>query len=409
MSPGRRRPDVSSPEPHVTEAVAFDESPPLRELAGRADRRAQVKPRLVPERGTFARDTGFTGDGAVQSKQGADPVIFPLQSFEGLRSQDNSNVFGGRVNPPAPVGDVSRRQSGCPAAERGRPHRSRTLGDVQAAGVVLAGGRSSRMGTAKAALPWHGSTLLRRSVGVVARGADGPVVVVRAPGQSLPELPDDVRVCDDPQEGFGPLQGLAVGLHALADSAEVAFCCSTDLPFLHTAFVARVVEAMDDEHDVVLPMARGFRQPLAAAYRPALAGEIDAMLAAGLRKPAHLFDRCRVLRLDDDDLLADHRLAAADPALDSVAGVNDPADYDQAHARPVPEVSIERYGVLARNGHRGARTVRATTIAEAARACGLAFDRHVVAAVNGDRVTRDGATPLVAGDAVTFVSADAGG
>jgi len=48
---------------------------------------------------------------------------------------------------------------------------------------VLAGGRSSRMGTPKAALEWHGSTLLRRTVGIVARATGGPVVVVRAAGQ----------------------------------------------------------------------------------------------------------------------------------------------------------------------------------------------------------------------------------
>ena len=34
--------------------------------------------------------------------------------------------------------------------------------------MVLAGGRSSRMGTPKAALEWHGSTLLRRTVGILA-------------------------------------------------------------------------------------------------------------------------------------------------------------------------------------------------------------------------------------------------
>src|SRR5215213_7709623 len=63
---------------------------------------------------------------------------------------------------------------------------------AEAAGIVLAGGRSSRMGTPKAALEWHGSTLLRRVVGVVARSVDGPVVVVRAPGQQLPALPGGV-------------------------------------------------------------------------------------------------------------------------------------------------------------------------------------------------------------------------
>lgn len=265
------------------------------------------------------------------------------------------------------------------------------------------------MGTSKAALPWHGSTLLRRTVGIVARGVSGPVVVVRAPDQPLPDLPGDVDVRDDEHEGLGPMQGLAVGLHSLVGVADVAFCCSTDLPFLHTAFVQRVVGAMDDAHDVVLPMAHGHRQPLAAAYRPALVTEIDALLAEGRLKPAFLFDRCRVLRLDDEALVADRRLAALDPSLDSVLNVNEPADYEQAHARPVPEVRVECFGTLARNGRRGARTVRAATLGAAALAADVEFDRHVVAAVNGDRVTRDAATPLVFGDAVTFVSADAGG
>ena len=56
---------------------------------------------------------------------------------------------------------------------------------------------------------------------------------------------------------------------------------------------------------------------------------------------------------------------------------------------------------------RGPRTVRAATVDEAAGAVGLAFDRHVTAALNGDRNTRDGSTPLAAGDTVFFLSADA--
>ncbi len=268
------------------------------------------------------------------------------------------------------------------------------------------------MGTSKAALAWHGSTLLRRTVGVVARGTSGPVVVVRAPGQELPDLPDDVRVCDDPREGLGPMQGLAAGLRVVAgsaDSADVAFCCSTDMPFLHPAFVRRVVASMDDRYDVVLPMAGGYRQPLAAAYRPGVVTELEALLAEGRLKPAFLFDRVRVLRLDDEALLGDRALSSADPLLDSVLNVNDREDYERARTRPAPEVRVERFGVLAANGHRGPRTIRAATIAGAAEATGLALDRHVVAAVNGDRVTRDGTQPLVGGDTVTFVSADAGG
>src|ERR1700686_3689093 len=95
------------------------------------------------------------------------------------------------------------------------------------AGVVLVGGRSSRMGTPKAALEWHGSTLLRRAAGIVARVTGGPVVVVRARGQGLPSLPGDTIVVDDPREGKGPVQGIAAGLSALAGQADAAFVTST--------------------------------------------------------------------------------------------------------------------------------------------------------------------------------------
>ena len=50
-----------------------------------------------------------------------------------------------------------------------------------AAGVVLAGGRSTRMGTPKACLEWHGSTLLYRTAALLRRTVTGPVVVVLGP------------------------------------------------------------------------------------------------------------------------------------------------------------------------------------------------------------------------------------
>ena len=276
------------------------------------------------------------------------------------------------------------------------------------AGIVLAGGRSSRMGTPKAALEWHGSTLLRRTVGILARVADGPVVVVRAPGQSLPGLPAAIGVVDDPREGLGPVQGLAAGLAAVAGQAEVAFVCSTDLPFLHPAFARRVLRAAADGADVGLPVARGYPQPLAAAYRTALAPVAERLVREQRLRPAFLFDECAVTRLDEAALRADPILAALDPDLDSVLNVNERADYEAARARPAPEVTIQRFGALA-DGHRGPELVRAATVGGAAATAGLALDGHVVAALNGDQITRDGEVPLAAGDTVFFLAADAGG
>jgi molybdenum cofactor guanylyltransferase len=241
------------------------------------------------------------------------------------------------------------------------------------------------MGTPKAALEWHGSTLLRRTAGILARVTGGPVIVVRAAGQDLPALPPDVEVVDDSREGKGPVQGIAAGLAALAGRADLAFISSTDMPFLHPAFVRRVLRAVEDGADVGLPIARGYPQPLAAAYRTTLAPVAERLVAAERLRPAFLFDECKVDRLDESALRADPVLAALDP-----------------------EVTIQRFGALA-DGHRGPQPVRAATVAEAAAAAGIAFDGHVTAALNGDQLTRDGETPLAAGDTVFFLSADAGG
>jgi molybdopterin-guanine dinucleotide biosynthesis protein A len=264
------------------------------------------------------------------------------------------------------------------------------------------------MGTPKAALEWHGSTLLRRTTGILGRVTDGPVLVVRAPGQELPPLPPQVEVVEDPAEGLGPVQGLAAGLAALTGRADIAFVSSTDMPFLHPAFVRRVLGAAAGGADVGLPLARGYPHPLAAAYRVTLAPVAARLVEQQRLRPAFLFEQCQVARLDEAALRADPVLAALDPGLDSVVNVNEPADYAEARARPAPEVTVQRFGVLA-DGQHGPHPVRAATVAGAAAATGLLLDQHVVAALNGEQITRDGEMPLAAGDTVFFLSAEAGG
>jgi molybdopterin-guanine dinucleotide biosynthesis protein A len=266
------------------------------------------------------------------------------------------------------------------------------------------------MGTPKAALEWHGSTLLARTVGIVARATNGPVVVVRAPGQDLPELPAGTLVADDPHEGKGPVQGIAAGLAALTGRADVAFVSSTDMPFLHPSFVRRVLRALAESAgaDVALPEARGHKQPLAAGYRVWLAGAAERLVIQDRLRPAFLFEECRVEMLDDAALKQDPVLAALDPDLDSVLNVNTPEDYAVARARPAPEVTVQLCGTLTTCGNAsGPRVVRAATVGAAAAAVAVVFDRRVTAALNGDQIIHDRAIPLAAGDTLVL-SADEG-
>ncbi|MEA2154024.1 MAG: molybdenum cofactor guanylyltransferase [Solirubrobacteraceae bacterium] len=265
------------------------------------------------------------------------------------------------------------------------------------AAIVLAGGRSTRMGTPKGALEWHGSTLLRHATGIVARVVDGPVVVVRAAGQELPALAAGVEVAQDAREGRGPLEAIAAGLAAVGGRAQAVYVTGVDAPFLHPAFVRRVLELLGPHDDVALPRADGFAQPLAAAYR----ATVDAPLSALLREDRHLgtaalMRRCRVHELGAEKLLADPVLAALDPGLLSLRNVNEPGEYEAARAQPAPLVTVDVDGS-------GPRSLRAATLAGAALAAHIALLDGVRADVNG-RAVADPLEPLATGDLVELRS-----
>jgi hypothetical protein len=104
-------PAVKAPKPHFTKAAAHDRSAPLRVLAQNAHVSAHTQVRAPADRGRVPGNSRFTGDSAVQRQ--VDPhavTTFPIQNFEGISNQDNFNIYGGRVNPPDPVGDVGKNQ-----------------------------------------------------------------------------------------------------------------------------------------------------------------------------------------------------------------------------------------------------------------------------------------------------------
>jgi molybdopterin-guanine dinucleotide biosynthesis protein A len=203
---------------------------------------------------------------------------------------------------------------------------------MRAAGIILVGGPQE--GMPKADLAWESSTLLHRTVQVLASVVTGPLVVVGAPGQELPDLPDGVEVGTDAVPGRGPLEGLAAGLRLVGDRAPVAFLAATDMPMLHPAFVRCVLsELVDPDVDVAVPFVRGYRQSLSAGYRTTITPLLDGLLASGRRWPSALFAHCRVRILHEADLLAHPELAAADPHLNSVVNCNDAAAYEAARVR----------------------------------------------------------------------------
>jgi molybdopterin-guanine dinucleotide biosynthesis protein A len=196
------------------------------------------------------------------------------------------------------------------------------MSGLRAAGVILCGGRSTRMGQPKAWLPFGPETLLQRVVRLVGSVVD-PLVVVAAPEQPLPALPASVRVVRDPAEGRGPLQGIAVGLAALVGQAECAYVTACDAPLLRPAFVRRLLDLLGTA-DAIAVRTDEYTHPLSAVYRVHAQAPAQALLDAGQARPLAL------LQALSTHFITAAELADVDPHLESLRNLNTPAEYAAA-------------------------------------------------------------------------------
>jgi molybdopterin-guanine dinucleotide biosynthesis protein A len=193
--------------------------------------------------------------------------------------------------------------------------------DPQVTGIVLAGGRSSRMGTPKALLPFDGEPLIVHLVRRL-RTLFDDLAVVGSPEQPLPELP--ARVVYDEIAYQGPVGGIYYGLAAA--SREFGFVISCDSAFLSVPLVRHIV-SQPAGHDVVVPRWADRFQPLFARYRKTTLPHLEAQLARGELRPVFLFDKVRTRVIDDEEV------RRFDPDGASFFNMNTPADYAEAQAR----------------------------------------------------------------------------
>ncbi len=193
---------------------------------------------------------------------------------------------------------------------------------VTTAGIILCGGQSQRMGRPKAWLPFGNELLLPRVVRLL-REVVAPIVVVAAPDQEVPPLPDEVILVRDELEGRGPMQGLAAGLNVLRGRAVAAFLSACDVPFLQPTFVQCVIELLGD-HTIGVPRVGERDHPLAAVYRVDVVDTVVRLLQADRRRMRDLFAEVPTRVIEAAEL------ADADPAFRSLQNLNTLAEYQAA-------------------------------------------------------------------------------
>lgn len=213
-----------------------------------------------------------------------------------------------------------------------------------AIGIVLAGGRGRRLDTAappggKAALELAGRSFVERIVSTVAAEVDH-VIVVAAPGQAVPALPDGVEIVRDSEPGGGPLAGLRDGLAVAVGRnppPRTAFVCGCDAPLLGRAVVRLLVRrGLDPGAAWVVPECDGHPQVLLSAIAPSLLPRIAAYLATGRRDLRGLLATVDAEAPGLVVRVTAAELATVDPAGDALLDVDTPPDLARLRRRGIP-------------------------------------------------------------------------
>jgi molybdenum cofactor guanylyltransferase len=165
-----------------------------------------------------------------------------------------------------------------------------------ATAIVLAGGRSRRMGTDKSMLPIQGRPMIEHICWQL-RATFTRVLISANEAQKFSFL--GLEVIPDRIPDQGPLMAVASALEA--STSELNLVVSCDLPQIKLAAVRRML-AEAEGADVVVPRTKdGQEQPLFAVYRRSARRYMEDALTSGSRRLRHIYDLCRVRFIEFDD------------------------------------------------------------------------------------------------------------
>ena len=274
-------------------------------------------------------------------------------------------------------------------------------------GLVLAGGRSTRMGRDKATLNYGGRAQLERAMALLAPHVIRAYVSVRADQRAEPLRARFPQIADA-QPNLGPIAGLLAAQAQHPEAAWLVLAC--DLPLLDATTLShllqarspqRVATAFRSSHD-------GLPEPLCAIYEPHSREPLRAFVAAGRDCP-------RRFLLSTDTLLVDGPNPAA---LDNV---NTPEEYRLAMTVLPPEgatarkrLTVQYYALLREQAGRREESL-VSSAATAAELYAELLQRYpftlapqlLRVAINAE--FRDWTAPLADGDEVVFIPPVAGG
>ena len=183
-------------------------------------------------------------------------------------------------------------------------------------GIILCGGRSTRMGRDKASVAFGDETMLDRITRIVGTVADELIVVGRRD--------QEVSTVHDRVEDEGPLEGIATGLAASKTDLNIVVAC--DMPLISPAVLHALIDAIGD-HEACVGVIEDQVRPFPGIYRAELKDAAASLLASGERRVTALLAKSRLRAISSDEL------RRVDPDLDTYTGCNTPDELRAALLR----------------------------------------------------------------------------
>lgn len=164
---------------------------------------------------------------------------------------------------------------------------------IEMTGIILAGGKSKRLGVDKAELIVGGRSILERTV-LILKQIFAEVIVVSNIYRDIAEK--DVIQVKDIKGAKGALGGIYTGLyHASYDRSFITAC---DMPYIMPPLVELI--AKSQQKDVVVPYINGNFEPLFAVYSHQCIPIIEHMISCNILKISDLYNRCSVEHIGED-------------------------------------------------------------------------------------------------------------
>ncbi len=185
--------------------------------------------------------------------------------------------------------------------------------------VVLAGGKSSRFGQDKAEMELSGQRVLTGLIRMLLSFPFRGVAVVRAEGKAG-DLPDQVEILEDDQEGLGPLGGIQTALKHLSGGVLVTAC---DMPLVSGALIEWLLGRYDAGAEAVIPRHTGRMEPFPGIYGGGMIPMMDEAVRSGRFALYQLLEKVRVRYVEVPETFSVER---------EFANINTPEDYRRISA-----------------------------------------------------------------------------